>query len=92
MQPGSMCQEEEYGGSQQIPLAAFCINDCLEDDDDNDVNGDDDEGFVYDNDEGMFLLARDLKGSNSCRIRGDGTRKTMHGRLDNYAPLDKNIH
>ena len=40
----------------------------------------------------MFLLARDLKGSNSFRIRGDGTRKTMHGRLDNYAPLDKNIH
>ena len=42
------CQINKLGGSQEILLAAFGINYCLEDDDDNDGGSD------YDNDEDMF--------------------------------------
>ena len=40
----------------------------------------------------MVKVDRDQKGRKNIRIRGNVTRKTMQGRSDNYAPLDKNIH
>ena len=40
----------------------------------------------------MVKVSRDQKGRKTVRIRGNVTRKTMHGRSDNYAPLDKQIH
>ena len=40
----------------------------------------------------MVKVVRDSQGRKSVRVRGNVTRKTMHGRSDNYAPLDKTIH
>ena len=40
----------------------------------------------------MVVITTDKRGRKQVRIRGNVKRKTMQGRSDNYAPLDKTIY